>query len=105
MIAKGTIIRYSGGYSDSESESWGMNAGTQSGWSVSSGGQGETQHGSSGGSQFGLNRGNSTSSSQNVGWNQTIDYLIQPGVFTRLKGGGPESRYQIQGVLFNVSST
>lgn len=102
MIAKGTIVRYSGGYSDSESESWGMNAGTQSGWSVSSGGQGETQHGSSGGSQFGLNRGNSTSSSQNVGWNQTIDYLVQPGVFTRLKGGGPESRYQVQGVLFKA---
>jgi hypothetical protein len=79
-----------------------MNAGTQSGWSVSSGGQGETQHGSSGGSQFGLNRGNSTSSSRNVGWNQTIDYLIQPGVFTRLKGGGPESRYQVQGVLFKA---
>jgi hypothetical protein len=105
MIAKGVIVRYSGGYADSESESSGLSSGTQSGWSVGGDGQGHVHHGSSGGSQIGLNRGRSTSASQNIGWQQTIDYLIQPGVFTRLKGGGPESRYQVQGVLFKAGKS
>lgn len=101
MIAKGVIVRYSGGYAGSDSQSFGFSAGENSGWSAGSS-QGGSNSSHSGGSSSGINFGRSTSTSQNQGWHQTVDYLVQPGVFTRLKGGGPEHAYHVQGVVFKA---
>lgn len=100
-IGKSTILRQSGGFSESDSESLGVSVGTQSGWSHGSGG-GQESHSYSGGSQSGMNWGRSTSSSQNYGWQETVDYLIQPSIFTRLKGGGKDNQYQVQAVVFKA---
>jgi hypothetical protein len=29
-----------------------------------------------------------------------MDYQVQPELFTRLKSGGPENRYEVQAVIF-----
>lgn len=31
-----------------------------------------------------------------------MDYLVQPNIFTRLKGGGKENNYQVQAVVFKA---
>ena len=34
------------------------------------------------------------------GWNQQIDFEVQPQTFTRLKGGGAKHRYAVEAIVF-----
>ena len=93
-IARAIQIRHSGGDSDqrgwSDSDSWGFNWGT----SHQSGGSGSSAGGSSGGNRS-RTTGYSRSRSESTGWNQQMDYQVQPETFTRLKAVG-----NVQAVVF-----
>lgn len=100
-IGKDLLLRRSGGLSGSDSESYGLTTGSQGGWSSSSG-MGGANNTVSGGWNTGMNWGHSSSSSWNLGWQEQVDYLVQPSVFTRLKSGGRQNSYQVQGVVFKA---
>lgn len=104
--------------SSGSSVSDGMNMGEGSNWgkSRSSGGQtsysgmaigGWTYGDSDGGSgNWGRNRGESTSSNVSQGYSQQMDYVIEPGEFSRmLKTGGPAHRGRVSAVWFQAGRT
>jgi hypothetical protein len=49
--------------------------------------------------QHGYSDGINSSQSENTGWREEVDYLIQPQVFTALSGGGPQNRWTVQAIV------
>jgi hypothetical protein len=94
-IAKGRTVYYSGGSSESRGMSQTDNWGSSSNWGSSPGGAS-----GGGGRNSGHSSGFSRQRSQNEGWNEQMDYQVQPELFTRLKSGGPENRNEVQAVIF-----
>jgi hypothetical protein len=96
-IGKALMRRLSGNGSVndgfSSSDSYGVNV------SGSDQGNGSVAVNSGGGNNFSSGR------SVTRGWSEVIDYQIQPARFTALKGGGPENRYEVQGVVFKAGKS
>jgi hypothetical protein len=94
MISKGVQLRYSGGVNQS------FNAGRSYGGNTSWSQSGNSSQGGSsgGGSNWGFNQG--FSSGENAGYSEQIDYLVQPGYFTRLRKGGKATRYKVDALVF-----
>jgi len=117
--AIGKVLQQRGNYSAGESRnsSMGMNKGDSinsgSSWSYgsSSGNGGSSSNSSFGGTagagrNWGDNRGVGRSSSENFGYSETMDYLIEPAEFARmLKTGGKANRNQVTGVWFQAGRT
>jgi hypothetical protein len=96
-IGKALMRRYNGGGSVND----GFSSNDNYGVSVN----GSDQGGGSVGVNNGGGNGFSSGRSVNRGWTEVIDYQIQPARFTTLKGGGPEHRYEVQGVVFKAGKT
>lgn len=96
-IGKGTLIRYSGG----GSRSLGRSAQNSSGRGKSYGPSNEMLMWgpSTVSTQHGYSDGINSSQSENTGWREEVDYLIQPQAFTALSGGGPQSRWIVQSIV------
>ena len=89
-ISKSIQYRYSGGENESRGFSEGQNWGSNSGYSHTVG-----SSGSSGGYSSGSNIGYSKNKGTSSGWQQQIDYQVQPEMFTRLAAVG-----YVQAVVF-----
>jgi hypothetical protein len=87
------ILRYSGNDGVSDGVTEGDNSGTTITMSGEQIGLGIT---------WGNSISRSVTHSFNHGWFETFDYLVPPVVFTRLKGGGPENNYEVQGIVFKA---
>lgn len=95
-IGKGRVIRRSGGTTRSDGmshdQSTGVNFGNDSqAWSM--------------GAQDGSSRSQNFSRGDNAGWQEVIDYLVPPTLFTHLKSGGPLNDWQVQGVVFKAGKS
>lgn len=92
-IGKGLVTRRSGGSTTTNGynrdQSTGFNYGNDAeAWSF--------------GAQDGRSRGQSFARGGNQGWQEVIDYLVPPTLFTHLKSGGPQHDWQVQGVVFKA---
>lgn len=92
-----------------EGTNWGSNSGAGSNFSIgpdgrSSSGSNSSSGSSSGGSdQWGRNRGTGSSHGQSWGHSETMDYLIEPGQFSRmLKTGGPANGNRVSAVWYQA---
>jgi hypothetical protein len=92
--------------SSGNSETWG----SSSGFGYSHGGSGtnkssthsyNSNHSSSGGNNWGHTRGQGTSQSENHGYSESMEYVIEPGDFARiLKTGGKQNNNLVTAVWF-----
>ncbi|EQB16944.1 TraM recognition domain-containing protein [Sphingobium lactosutens] len=118
-IGKAVQYRHSHGQSSGSSSQFGMNMGEGTNWGFNSGSGGSSGYSSgsggsshSGGSSWssgssrggsdswGRNRGTSTNHGQNWGQNEVVDYLLEPGQFSRmLKTGGPRHGNRVSAIL------
>lgn len=57
------------------------------------------------GAQDSKSRSQNFSRGANESWQEVIDYYVPPTLFTRLKGGGPQQDWQVQGVVFKAGKT
>lgn len=96
-IGKGTLIRYSGGGSKSLGRSAQKSGG--SGKSYGPSNDMLLWGASTVSTQHGYSDGINSSQSENTGWREEVDYLIQPQVFTALSGGGPGNRWTVQAIV------
>lgn len=110
--SRGTSRSTNSGTSYGESESWGTSYSSGSTTSVSDNGGGSSGSSSSFGQtnnsslNFGWNRGQSTGRSENAGYSESMEYLIEPGDFARvLKTGGPANRNIVSGFWFQSGRT
>lgn len=99
-IGKGMLIRHSGGESRSlslsEQTSRGRGKNTDPSGGVLFWGA------SSYSDQHNVSEGHNYSRSENTGWREEIDYLIQPQIFTALSGGGPHNRFSVQAIVLKA---
>jgi hypothetical protein len=116
----GRVLQTRANYSEGTgaSRSAGMNMGEGANWGESRSGGGSHAYGPSGGSSngswtrgtsdggsdnWGRNRGESSSSNVSRGYSEQMDYLIEPGRFSRmLKTGGPAHRNRVSAVWFQA---
>ena len=57
------------------------------------------------GAQDGSSRSQNFSRGDNAGWQEVIDYLVPPTLFTHLRSGGPLNDWQVQGVVFKAGKS
>ena len=93
IIDKGTIIRYNGGSNVGWSDTVG------DGYTSGSSGDGKTTSHSD---SITNNRSHTKSGGHSLGWSEQTDYLVQPGVFTRLRKGGRVNRRQVDAIIFQT---
>lgn len=101
-IGKGMLIRYSGG----GSKTLGRSA-QKSGRSGKSYGPSNDMllwGATTVSTQHGYSDGINSSQSENTGWREEVDYLIQPQVFTALSGGGPQNRWTVQAIVLKAAN-
>lgn len=91
IIDKGMTVRYNGG----ANVGWSDQVGDSYNHGSSSNGK-ETSHNQG----FGYTRSETRSGGQSLGWSEQMDYLVQPGEFTRLRKGGKVNRRQVDAIIF-----
>lgn len=96
IIDKGTIIRYNGGSNVGWSDTVG------DGYTSGSSGDGKTTSHSD---SITNNRSHTKSGGHSLGWSEQTDYLVQPGVFTRLRKGGRVNRRKVDAIIFQAGKT
>ena len=95
MVGKNVQYRYNG----SSQEGGGINEGLTRGGGSSYDGQ----KGSSN-SSWSITRGGSLSWSNSIGWNENMDFDLQPGDFTRLRTGGRRNNYKVDSIVFRAGT-
>ena len=93
--ARGRVMFYSGGTSESRGMSQNHSTGGGSSGTSSPDG-GSTTVSRERGSSSGYSRERST----NEGWAEQMEFQVQPEVFTRMKSGGPRHDNEVQAVVF-----
>lgn len=104
--------------SHGRNSSYGMNAGEGSNWGTSSQSGGSSSSGNSGHStgsswgggssaggsdNWGRNRGHGSSSNSSHGYSEQMDYVLEPGAFSRgLITGGPANRNRVSAVWYQA---
>ena len=96
-ITRGLVARRNGSVGYNESQSMGVNAGGSSGYTSSNDPKGSSTNGSR---NWGWNWGKNSGYSANSGWQEQVDHLVRPEVFTYLKGGGRDDNYEVQGIVY-----
>lgn len=100
------------GLNAGEGTNWGRSSQSGGGYSYSSQGGGSHSSswsggGSSGGSDnWGRNQGYGSSSNSSHGYSEQMDYVLEPGEFSRmLKTGGPGNRNRVSAVWYQAGRT
>lgn len=117
-IGRGMHMRANFSEGEGTSDNRGMNMGEGTSWGRSSGGGGSSSTGpggnsygsnwssssNSGGSDnWGRNRGYGTSSNSSQGWSEQMDYLVEPGEFSRLlRTGGPANGNRVTAIWYQA---
>jgi len=104
--SSGNSQSFNSGMSSGNSETWG----SSSGFGYSHGGSGtntssthsyNSNHSRGGGNNWGHTRGQGTSQSENHGYSESMEYVIEPGDFARiLKTGGKQNNNLVTAVWF-----
>lgn len=91
-----------------EGTNWGSNRGSGGNSSYGKGGHSGGSSWNSGSSQggsdnWGRNRGHGTSSNVSQGWSEQVDYLVEPGEFSRLlRTGGPANGNRVSAIWYQA---
>jgi TraM recognition site of TraD and TraG len=118
-LGKALQTRHSYSEGEGTNTSHGMNMGEGSNWGTSSNSGGSVSHGSNGQTTYGAswgggsssggndnwgrNRGGGTSSNTSRGYNEAMDYILEPAEFSRmLKTGGPAHANRVSAVWYQA---